>query len=489
MIMEENRLQIVKDFVNGEFADNIPGTEYKVFNPAFGKHIASVNGAEKDRVDTAVEFANEAFNKWSTTPITERLKYLFKLVSLMSEEIDDIAEIITIEHGKTFQESKGEVMRAIENIQSACSSTYHIMGRNNKNIAYGIDEELFRTPIGVFAVIAPFNFPIMIPFWFVPYAVGLGNTIVVKPSEKVPLTMQMAARLIKRAGFPNGVISTVNGSAETVNAILDNKHVAGVSFIGSTRAGRYVYQKATSQHKRAQAGTSAKNYELVLPDAKLGSAIGNLISSFFGNTGQRCLAGSVLVTLPENHDVVVKAFTKAAAKIKVGYGLDKAVTMGPLNRKDDLDRVESYIEAGEHEGARLLLDGRDVRPKKYPEGYFIGPSVFDEVNTNMKIVKEEIFGPVACIMQAEGLDDAIEKINLSEYGNASTIFTTNGAHSNKFISEVKVGNVGVNVGVVAPIAFYPFGGLKDSFFGDLHAQGGEDHIMFFTERKVVVSRW
>ena len=485
----ENMEYEIYNYINGKRERNTGDSEFTVYNPAFGKRIATVYDTGNDEVDNTVDFAYSAFLKWSKIPITDRIKFLFRLENLMRENADELAKMVTIEHGKTFKESQGEVMRAIENVEAACSSTYNIMGRNSKNIAGGIDEELFRVPMGVFAAIAPFNFPIMVAFWFIPYAVGLGNTIIVKPSEKTPLTLQKTVDLFEQAGFPPGVISIVNGSVNTVNAILNNKKISGVSFVGSTGAARYIVSTAAANHKRAQAGASAKNYELVMPDADLDKVVPNLISSFYGNAGERCLAGSVLVTLPENHKKLVEKFKMEAEKLKLGYGLDDKVSLGPLIRSEHKQRVLGYIDSGVSEGANLTLDGRKFSAGKYSAGYFLGPSIFDNADPDMKIVREEIFGPVASVVEAKNIDDAIEIINKSQYGNASTIFTKSGEYAEKYIEGVQAGNIGVNIGVAAPIAFYPFAGYKDSFFGDLHAQGGPDHVMFYTDSKVVIKRW
>ena len=485
----ENMEYEIYNYINGKRERNTGDSEFTVYNPAFGKRIATVYDTGEDEVNNAVDFAYNAFLKWSKIPITDRIKFLFRLENLMRENADELAKMVTIEHGKTFKESQGEVMRAIENVEAACSSTYNIMGRNSKNIAGGIDEELFRVPMGVFAAIAPFNFPIMVAFWFIPYAVGLGNTIIVKPSEKTPLTLQKTVDLFEQAGFPPGVISIVNGSVNTVNAILNNKKISGVSFVGSTGAARYIVSTAAANHKRAQAGASAKNYELVMPDADLDKVVPNLISSFYGNAGERCLAGSVLVTLPENHKKLVEKFKMEAEKLKLGYGLDDKVSLGPLIRSEHKQRVLGYIDSGVSEGANLTLDGRKFSAGKYSAGYFLGPSIFDNADPDMKIVREEIFGPVASVVEAKNIDDAIEIINKSQYGNASTIFTKSGEYAEKYIEGVQAGNIGVNIGVAAPIAFYPFAGYKDSFFGDLHAQGGPDHVMFYTDSKVVIKRW
>lgn len=485
----ENMEYKVYNYIDGKKEENTGKTEFKVFNPALGKEIATLFDTEKKTVDRAVDMAYDAYLKWSKVPITDRIKYLFKLENIMRENADELARMVTIEHGKTFKESQGEVMRAIENVEAACSSTYNIMGKNSENISAGIDEELIRVPMGVFAAIAPFNFPIMVAFWFIPYAVGLGNTIIVKPSEKTPLTLQKTLELFEQVGFPPGVINIVNGSVDTVNAILNNNKIAGVSFVGSTGAAQYIASTASANHKRYQAGASAKNYELVMPDADIEKVVPHLISSFYGNAGERCLAGSVLVTLPENHKKLVNLFRNEAAKLKVGFGLDKDTTLGPLIRSEHKDRVLKYIDYGIEEGADLILDGRKFDAGKYSEGYFLGPSIFDNTTPDMKIITDEIFGPVASIIEAKNIDDAIETINKSKYGNASTIFTKSGENAEKYIKEVEAGNIGVNIGVAAPIAFYPFGGYKNSFFGDLHAQGGPDHVIFYTDSKVIIKRW
>ncbi len=477
------------NYVGGRRIEVVSETRYPVYNPAFGSVIAEAPESGGDHVASAVDVAQTAFEKWSRIPVTERVKFLFRLERLMSERLDELAATVTREHGKTLSEARGEVLRAIENVEAAAASVYHIMGKNNLDISEGIDEELYRVPLGVFGVVSPFNFPLMVPFWFIPYAVGLGNTVVVKPSEKTPVSMTFITRLFEEAGFPPGVVNVVNGGSKSVDALLINPKVKGISFVGSTSVAEYIYSRGTASHKRVQAGASAKNFEVVMPDADLNLVIPSLISSFFGNAGERCLAGSVLVTLPENHERVLKLFVDVASKLRLGYGLVAGVDMGPLIRREHLERVKRYIEVGESEGARLVLDGRGVRLNDYPDGFFLGPTVFDEVSADMRISREEIFGPVASVMTVRNLDEAIEVINSSRFGNAATIFTSSGHHAREFVSQVEAGNIGVNIGVAAPIAFYPFAGMKDSFFGDLHAQGGDDHIYFYTERKIVISRW
>jgi len=479
----------IKNFVDGEYVEPEGNEKYDVYNPAFGEIIAKVSEAKRDEIDRAIDLAYDAQKTWGMVPIPERIKYLFKLENLMWENIDRIAEITTIEHGKTFEESKGDAIRAIQNVESAAAATYHIMGRNNKNIARDIDEELIREPIGVFAIISPFNFPLMIPFWFLPYAIALGNTVIVKPSEKTPMSMEFAMDLIKKAGIPKNVVQLVNGGSEAVNYILENERVNGISFVGSTPVAEYVYKKGTSSGKRVQAGASAKNFVLVMPDADLDANIKNIIGSFYSNAGERCLAGAVLVTFPENHDRVLKIFENEARKLKIGYGMEKDVDMGPLIRKDHLERVKGYIEIGEKEGAKVVLDGRSYRNESYPNGFFLGPTILDDVTPDMTVAKEEIFGPVASFLTAQNFDDAIEIINKSKYGNASSIYTKSGKYAREYVQRVKAGNIGVNIGIAAPISFYPFAGMKKSFFGDLHPQGGIDHILFFTDSKVVITKW
>ena len=482
-------MRSILNFVNNKFEEGEGEDRFDVFNPAFGAKIASVREAGREEVERAVDLAYDAQLKWQKVPISDRINHLFKLERLIWANIDKIAEVTTNEHGKTFEEAKGDAIRAIQNVQSAAAASYHIMGRNNKQIANGVDEELIRVPIGVFAIISPFNFPVMIPFWFFPYSVTLGNSVIIKPSEKTPMSMETVMNLVKEAGYPEGVVQMINGGKESVDFLLENKKVAGVSFVGSTPVAEYVYRKGTSNRKRVQAGASAKNYILVMPDADLEGGIDNIIGSFYGNAGERCLAGSVLVTLPENHDKVMNAFKKRATGLRLGYGMEPDTDMGPLIRREHKERVETYIQKGEDEGGKILLDGRKATCSKYPNGFFLGPSIIDGVTEGMTVMNDEIFGPVASFYTANSLDDALDVMNRSRFGNASSIYTSSGQNARKFSEGINVGNIGINVGVAAPIAFYPFSGMKESFFGDLHPQGGDDNVLFFTERKVIISRW
>lgn len=479
----------IRNYIGNKYVEPEGEGKYDVYNPALGEVIAKVSESTREEVNNAIDLAHSAFIKWSETPVPDRIKLLFKLQTLMYEHMDEIAEITTKEHGKTFEEAKGDLVRAIQNVESAVAATYSSMGVTNKNISRDIDEELIKVPLGVFAIVSPFNFPAMIPFWFAPYAIALGNTVVIKPSERTPMTMNYIIDLFRRAGIPENVVQLVNGGKDTVDYLIENDKIVGVSFVGSTPVAKYIYSKAKSLKKRVQAGASAKNFVLVMPDADLKSTINNIIGSFFGNAGERCLAGSVLVTFKENHDAVRDLFVQEARKLRVGYGLEKNIDMGPLIRKEHKEKVESYIQSGIDQGAKLLLDGRTLKVDMYPNGFFLGPSIFDDVSLDMKIGQEEIFGPVASIMTVDNFDEAIEKINSSKYGNASSIYTRSGYYAREYVKRVEAGNIGINIGVAAPISFYPFAGMKDSFFGEIHPQGGLEHVDFFTDRKVVISKW
>ncbi|PMP91711.1 MAG: methylmalonate-semialdehyde dehydrogenase (CoA acylating) [Caldisphaera sp.] len=484
-----SKIRSVKNFVDNKYIEVESDKYYNVYNPAFGEIIAKVYETPKENIEKTLTSSINAYEKWSKLPITERIKYLFKLHELIQSNINEIAKITTNEHGKLLSESRGDVIRTLENIEAAASEVYHMMGKNSNEIASNIDESLIRVPLGVFLIISPFNFPLMVPFWFIPYAVATRNTVIVKPSEKTPLSIEFIGELINKAGFPDGVINIVNGASETVNNLIDKKEIKGIGFVGTSSVAEYIFKKVSENHKRIIANGSAKNYALVMPDANTDQAIPNLISSFFGNAGERCLANSVLITFKENHDKVLEKFKEAGRKLRLGYGLDNDVDMGPLIREEHRQRVKSYINYGEENSIKLILDGRSNVPEKYKKGFFLGPTIFDDVPLNTKLIKEEIFGPVASVIIADSFDDAIEIINSSRYGNASSIFTESGYYARRFINEVQAGNIGINIGTVAPIGYYPFGGMKDSFYGVLHAQGGEDHIQFYTERKIIISRW
>jgi malonate-semialdehyde dehydrogenase (acetylating)/methylmalonate-semialdehyde dehydrogenase len=460
----------VRNYVNGEWVVSGSTRILDVVNPATTEVIAEVPLTKKAEVHEAVGAAEEAFEEWRETPPNLRVQPLYRLKALLETSYDEIARIVAQEHGKVIDEARGSVRRAIDNVEFACGIPTLLMGDTLEDgAAVGIDEEVIRQPLGVFAAVAPFNFPAMVPLWFWPGAVACGNTFVLKPSEQVPLTQNRIFELIDECGLPPGVVNMVHGDKEVVDALLTHPQVQGISFVGSTPVARYVYENAA-------------------PDVNLDACLPNMISSFFGNTGQRCLAGAVLVLVGDRADEVVERFVGAASRIRLGCGLDENAQMGPLSGQHHMERVLGFIDKGVSEGAKLLLDGRDCRVEGYEKGYFVGPTVFDHVSPEMTIAREEIFGPVASIVRVSDLDDAIELANSSRYGNASSIYTTSGKAAREYKYRVRAGNIGVNLGIAAPMAFFPFGGYKDSFFGDLHGQG-KDGINFFTERKVVITRW
>jgi malonate-semialdehyde dehydrogenase (acetylating)/methylmalonate-semialdehyde dehydrogenase len=407
---------------------------------------------------------------------------------LLEEHLDDIAKIITNECGKTYKESIGEMRRGIENVEVACGMPSMIQGYNNEDIASGIDEHMFRQPLGVVTAITPFNFPGMIPLWFLPYAVATGNTFILKPSEKVPMTTAKLFELIEAAGFPKGVIQLVNGGKETVDALLDHPLVKAVSFVGSTPVAQYIYSRATANGKRAQCQGGAKNPVVIMPDADMDSATKIMADSAFGCAGQRCLAASVAVTVGTARNTFTEQIADAAVSRKVGYGLDDDTQMGPVITQESKNRIESIIANGEKQGINVLVDGRNKSVKGFDDGYWVYPTILDAVPPESDIAKTEIFGPVLSLMHAETIDDAIAMVNNRSYGNMACIFTSSGAVARKFRYEADAGNVGINIGVAAPMAFFPFSGWNASFFGDLHAQGRHG-VEFYTQTKVVVERW
>ncbi|HLB54825.1 MAG TPA: CoA-acylating methylmalonate-semialdehyde dehydrogenase, partial [Gemmatimonadales bacterium] len=401
---------------------------------------------------------------------------------------DELAELMTREHGKTREESGGELKRGIESLSHACAIPTLMMGTTLENIAPGIDCETIRQPLGVFGVITPYNFPVMIPLWFWPFAVATGNTVVLKPSERDPLTHQRVVELAGAAGLPAGVLNVVHGDQGAVEALLDHPDVVGISFVGSSAVARQVYSRAAASGKRVQALGGAKNHLIVLPDADFDATAKAVLASVYGATGQRCLAGSIVVGVGEAYSPMRERILDGAASFTLGYGLDPGVTMGPVISASHRERVAGYVSAGEREGARLLLDGRAAGVPRYPQGHWFGPTVFEAVTPAMVIGREEIFGPVAGLCRADSLEGAIALVHQSRYGNAISLFTSSGAAAREFRSRAGISMIGVNLGVVAPMAFFPFGGSRGSFYGDLKAQG-RDAIQFFTDQRVVISRW
>ena len=479
----------LKLYIDGKFVESGSEELIEVYNPAKDEVIAHVPNTLGEEVDQAVESAYQAYLKWRDTPIPTRVQYLFRIKDVLERHKDEIARVIVQNHGKIYDEALGEVRRAIENVETAIGVAYLLQkGEYLENVAGGIDEYLVREPLGVAAIISPFNFPVMVPFWFIPYALAVGDTVVVKPSEITPVPFYYVMKLIhEEAKLPPGLINVVYGLGDVGERLISHKDIFGVAFVGSTKVARIIYRRVGELGKKALLQAGAKNFAVVMPDAKMDKTVKNLISSFFGNTGQRCLANSILVPVGDAYEKVVPKFIEMAKELKLGYGLDPDVDMGPMVTRKALERVKYYIEKGLEEGARLSLDGREKRSEKYPNGYFIGATVFEDVQPDMVIAREEIFGPVASVIRAESLDEVIEMVNKSEYGNASSIFTSSGETARKYRRGVNVGNLGINIGIAAPMAFFPFGGRKESFFGVIHGQ--VDSLEFFTDKKIVIERW
>jgi malonate-semialdehyde dehydrogenase (acetylating)/methylmalonate-semialdehyde dehydrogenase len=474
----------VRDFIDGSWRSPSSDSGMEVLNPATGEVIAkSPVGAGAD-VAAAVDAASKAFPAWRATPPEERIQYLFRLKNLLEEHFEEIARITTIENGKTYAEAKAELRRGIENVEVACGIPILMQGYNLEDVARGIDELMFRQPLGVVAIITPFNFPSMIPMWFLPYAIACGNTAVVKPSERVPFSMIRILKLIEKTGLPKGVVNLVNGGKPAVDALLDHPAVQAVSFVGSTPVAKYIYARASANGKRVQCQGGAKNHVVVLPDADPETTTQIIADSAYGCAGQRCLAVSVAMTVGDARDWFPKAISEAAASLKVGFGLDEGVQMGPVITADSKRRIERLIQQGVSEGANVVLDGRG----RNGGGNFVGPTVLDGVSATSSLEETEIFGPVLSLIHASNVEDAMELIARNSYGNASSIFTSSGAAARKFRNQIPTGNVGVNIGVAAPMAYFPFSGWKGSFFGVLHAQG-RDAVEFYTDKKVVIERW
>ena len=478
----------VPNFVDGRWVESSSKEWRDVINPANGEVIASVPLSDDAEVAAVIKAAHAAFPAWRRTPAEDRIQPLFKLKMLLEDHINDLARIITQENGKTLAEAKGELRRAIENVEVACGIPMMMQGYNLEDVARGIDEFMIRQPLGVVAAITPFNFPGMIPFWFLPYAIACGNTLIVKPSERVPLTMKFAFELLEKCGFPNGVVNLVNGGKSAVDTLIDHPDVKAISFVGSTPVARYIYARAGEKGKRAQCQGGAKNSVVVLPDADMSMATQIIADSAFGCAGQRCLAVSVAVTVGEAQKTFRDSIAEAASAICVGYGLEDGVQMGPVITKQSKDRVESLIGLGEKQGAKILLDGRGSKVSKYEAGNFVKPTILDDVPATSELTNAEIFGPVLSMVHAKDLDEAMDLLAMSPYGNQASLFTSSGSAARRFRYEAPAGNIGINIGVAAPMAYFPFSGWKDSFFGIMHGQG-RDAVEFYTEKKVVVERW
>jgi malonate-semialdehyde dehydrogenase (acetylating) / methylmalonate-semialdehyde dehydrogenase len=478
----------VHNYIEGQWQDSVATESLPVVNPATGEELGRTPLSPAAEVEKAAQAAARAFPAWRRVPVTERVQFLFRLKMQLEDQFEDLARTITMEAGKTLAESRGEMRRAVENVEVACGAPILSQGYNSEDIAAGIDETMIRQPLGVCAIIAPFNFPGMIPFWFLPYAIACGNTLLVKPSERVPLTMQKVFRLLDALHLPKGVVNLVNGGREVVDAILDHPTIRSVSFVGSSAVARHVYSRGSASGKRVQCQGGAKNPVIIMPDADMTSASEIIADSAFGCAGQRCLASSFAVAVGDASRSFTDAIQQRAASRVTGYGLDDGVQMGPVISAESRARIERMIGQAIKDGARTVVDGRNPDIPKYRHGYFVAPTVLEGLPIESEVAKTEIFGPVLSVHHAKDMDQAISIVNSGAYGNQACLFTTSGATARKFRYEAEVGNVGINVGVAAPMAFFPFSGARESFFGDLHGQG-RDAIEFFTQEKVVVERW
>lgn len=478
----------VLNYINGVWREVDAAELLDVHNPATQELLARTPLSPASVVEEAARAAAAAFPDWRNTPPGDRIQPLFKLKVLLEEHLDEIAQTITLENGKTYGESVGEMRRAIENVEVGCGIPSLMMGDVLEDIATGIDEYMIRQPVGVVATIAPFNFPGMIPFWYLPYAVACGNTYIVKPSERVPLTMQKIFELIDQCGFPPGVVNMVNGGPEAVNAILDHPVIRGVTFVGSTAVAKHVYARASQNGKRVQAQGGAKNPTIVLPDADLEMATKIVADSAFGCAGQRCLATSLVFTVGEARESFTEAISGAAAARVTGFGLDKGVQMGPVINPSAKSRIEKMVAKGVAEGAAAVVDGRGRSVTGYERGNFVLPTVLSGLKPEGEVIRTEIFGPVLGLVHLDTVDEAIDLVNSGQYGNMACLFTSSGAAARRFRHDAQAGNIGINIGVAAPMAYFPFSGWKDSFFGVLHGQG-RHAVEFFTQTKVVVERW
>jgi malonate-semialdehyde dehydrogenase (acetylating)/methylmalonate-semialdehyde dehydrogenase len=480
--------KLIDNYIDGKWISSTSTDSLNIINPATQDILATVPLSTNKEMDNAVEAASTALIDWRDTPATERVQYLFKLKTLFEENLNELARTITLECGKTLAESKGELQRAIENIEVACGIPTMLMGSNLENIARGIDEHMIRQPIGVVGIITPFNFPGMIPFWFLPYAIACGNTCIIKPSEKVPLTMALSMRLIEKTGLPNGIVNLINGGKEAVDAMLDHKQIKAISFVGSSQVAQYIYSRGAANGKRVQAQGGAKNPVVVMPDADPEMSTKIIVDSAFGCAGQRCLANSLVITVGEAHKSFSEALCDAASSRVLGSGLDESVHVGPVISPESKERINAYIENASSENAKVIAGGKTVSIKGYEQGNFVMPTVIDNVDPQGTIATTEIFGPVLGLIHAENLEQAINIVNQGKYGNMGCLFTNSGRAARQFRNQVDAGNIGINIGVAAPMAFFPFSGWNESFYGDLHAQGAHA-IEFYTQTKVIAERW
>jgi malonate-semialdehyde dehydrogenase (acetylating)/methylmalonate-semialdehyde dehydrogenase len=478
----------LKNYIGGQWVASESSTFLPVNNPATCELIGEVPDGTRGDVDAAAKAAKAAFPEWRSTPILSRAQYMYRLKALLEDRFEDLVKTVVMENGKTRDEARGEVRRGIESVDFAAGVPALMRGYKVEDISSGIDETAERQPLGVFAAITPFNFPNMVPLWFLPLAITCGNTYIVKPSPQTPLSMDILYEILDELDLPEGVVNLVHGSKEASLAVMEHPDIVGVSFVGSTPVARIVYETCAKHGKRVQAQGGAKNYIAVMPDADMAASVANIMGSAFGCAGQRCLAGSVVVAVGDAYEPLKAELIKRASSLRVGYGLEETTQMGTVISAQSRERIEKMIEAGVSEGAKVALDGRGKKVDGYENGSFVGPTILDGVEANMSVAKDEIFGPVVSIMHVPDFDAAVDAINASRYGNAASLFTGSGKHAREFKYRVNAGNIGINVGVAAATASFPFGGQKESFFGDLHGQG-QDGIEFFTDKKILIERW
>jgi len=483
-----SNLDTITHFINGQLVDTASGRYADVFNPAVGEPCARVALGTADDINAAVAAAAAAFPAWSATPPLTRARVLFKYLQLCQQHTDDFAAMLTREHGKTFSDAQGEVARGIEMVEFAVGIPHLLKGEFTDQISRGIDAWSMRQALGVVAGITPFNFPVMVPMWMFPVAIACGNTFVLKPSERDPSASLLHARLLKEAGLPDGVFNVVQGDKVTVDALLDHHDVQAISFVGSTPIAEYIYSRGTAAGKRVQALGGAKNHMVVMPDADMDMAVDALMGAAFGSAGERCMAISVVVAVGDSGDKLIGALGQRTAALKIRDGMDKDAEMGPVVTAAAKHRIEKLIGEGVEQGATLVVDGRDCKVVGRENGFFVGGTLFDHVTPHMTIYKEEIFGPVLCVLRAPDVATAVTLINNNEYGNGVAIYTRDGGTAREFVRQIQVGMVGVNVPLPVPMAFNSFGGWKRSLFGDHHAYGPEG-VRFYTRHKAVMQRW
>ena len=481
-------MNLIKHFVGGKVISGNSERKGKIFNPATGEQESEVILASKADLDGAVEIAQKAFETWSLTPPLQRARIMFKFKELIEKNFDELAKLIVSEHGKVYEDAKGSLIRGLEVVEFACGIPHLLKGEFSENVGTNVDSYSMRQPLGVAAGITPFNFPAMVPMWMFPLAIACGNSFILKPSEKDPSCPMKLAELLHEAGLPEGVFNVVNGDKEVVDAILTNQNIKAVSFVGSTPIAKYIYENAAKNEKRVQSLGGAKNHCVVMPDCDLDQAVNGLMGAAYGSAGERCMAQSVAVAVGNVGDKLVDELSKKVEALKIGPGMDKNSEMGPLVTKEHLERVRGYVDLGIKEGADLVVDGRDIKLQGYEDGYYIGGCLFDNVKKDMRIYKEEIFGPVLSVVRAKDFNEALNLINDHEFGNGTSIYTRDGDAGRTFANQIKVGMVGINIPIPVPVAFHSFGGWKRSLFGDQHMHGPEG-VRFYTKLKTITSRW